>query len=109
MDELIERSVRGEASARDVERLTVWRRESVANDQRYRRTVRLLDALRSSAPPAPRAPTVDTILHRSRGPRESLLQRRRRFLAPALVAAAIVTVGVISFVLRRFGLVVAGP
>jgi ferric-dicitrate binding protein FerR (iron transport regulator) len=70
MDELIERAARGEARTDDIEALAVWRRESIGNEQHYRRTMKLLDELRSTPDRATGPPSVDTVLKRPRGPRQ---------------------------------------
>jgi transmembrane sensor len=100
MDELIERSSRADASVNDIEALASWRRESIANEQHYRRTMKLLEELRSSPDGVTRVPSVDTILKRPRAPRQP--KTRRQLLVPSLVGAALVFVLALSFVLRRF-------
>ena len=106
MDELIERSLRGQTSAEDVASLAAWRRESIDNEQHYQRTVRLLVSLRSGAASTPPAPTVDEILRRSREPRAPrppyTSKLRRRLLAPAVVVAAALAVAAITLGLERF-------
>ena len=98
MDELIERAARGEARADDVETLAAWRRKSIGNEQHYRRTMKLLEELRSTTDRATRAPSVETILKRPRTPRQP--KPRRQLLIRSFVGAALVFTLVLSFVMR---------
>jgi transmembrane sensor len=100
MDELIERAARGEARADDVETLAAWRRKSIGNEQHYRRTMRLLEDLRSTPDRATRVPSVETILKRPRTPRQP--KPRRQLLIRSFVGAALALALVLSFVMRGF-------
>jgi ferric-dicitrate binding protein FerR (iron transport regulator) len=100
MDELIERAARGEARADDVETLAAWRRASIGNEQHYRRTMKLLEQLRSTTDRATRVPSIETILKRPRAPRQP--KPRRQLLVSSLVGAGLVLVFALSFVIRRF-------
>jgi len=100
MDELIERAARGEAPVDDVETLAAWRRKSIANEQHYRRTTKLLEELQSTPERTTRVPSVETILKRPRTPRQA--KPRRQLLVPSLVGAGLVFVFALSSVIRRF-------
>ena len=101
IDGVIERSVRGEASAKDAEVLAAWRGASPANEEHYRRTIRLLVEMRSTGKPQPRVPSVDTILNRPRAPRSP--KPRRRSLVPAVAAVAVAAVAAVTVAIRQFG------
>ena len=94
IDELIERALRGEATASEVATLDAWRRAARSNEQQYRRTERLIAAARM--PPGTRAPTRPTaaaIVARVRRTRRT--ERARTLLqryGPWAVAAAAVVV-----------------
>ena len=100
MDELIERAARGEAQADDVETLAAWRRKSIANEQHYRRTMRLLEELRSIPDGATRVPAIETILKRPRTRRQA--KRLGQLRVPSLVGVGLVFVFALSFVIRGF-------
>ena len=104
MDELIERSLRGEASPRELERLAAWRSESPEHERRYRELERLLGAARSLRVEAPRSapPSAAAIIARagaSRARREPPAPRRWRAAAvraaPWGLAAAAALVAVV--------------
>lgn len=100
IDELIHRSLRNELTGDESDRLAQWRGESAANEQRYRRTVRLLEVMRrEDVSPRP-APSVDALLSHRRAPtsassatpaasrRPSGRGRRMWFAAAGIVIAA---------------------
>lgn len=68
IDELIDRSLRNELTGEESDRLARWRGESAANEQRYRRTVRLLEIMRREDVSARPAPTVEALLSYRRTP-----------------------------------------
>jgi transmembrane sensor len=92
MDALIERAWRAEATPQEVAMLTEWRRESIANEQQYRRTMALLTSLRAERPVAPPMPSMQTILERSRQARPPAPVRRRRPVRVIAAAAGFVAV-----------------
>jgi transmembrane sensor len=100
MDELIERSARGQATVQELETLAGWRHDSIDHEQHYRRTIRLFAEVRSSVAMSAPVPSVETILNRPRTAREPK-RRRRIFVAPVIVAAAVGVVLAISYVLMR--------
>jgi len=98
MDELIERAARGEVREGDVETLTAWRRKSIGNEQHYRRTMKLLEEVRSTPDRATRVPSIETILKRPRAPRQP--KQRRQRLIRSFAGAALVFALVLGFVMR---------
>jgi Fe2+-dicitrate sensor, membrane component len=74
IDELIHRSLRDELTGDELARLARWRSESAANEQRYLRTVRLLEVMRREDVSTRPAPTVNELLSHRRAP-ESLTWR----------------------------------
>ena len=103
VDEIIERSVRGEASAVETEGLAAWRRAALANERHYRQLVRLLGAARTFAPAARAVPpSVATILarapHADESPRRSAL-----WWTPWVVAVAAALVAAVAIEQRVSG------
>jgi transmembrane sensor len=95
MDELIERSLHGEASAAEVARLNAWRQASPENEQQYRRAERLIAsvrALRPAALVAPPRPNAASILSTV----SARMNRRVGRWVPWIVAAAAVLVAVFN-------------
>ena len=65
VDEIIERSWRGEATETEAEQLVAWRQQSLANERHYRHVVRILSAARELTGPVPdegRRPTSAAII-----------------------------------------------
>ena len=100
MDELIDRTRRGEASDDEVARIDAWRKATPANERHYRETLRLIDAGRSLVHgeqyDASR-PTAAQVIARtaSRMPRSDRGRHVRRW-APWVLAAAAAAVAVVS-------------
>lgn len=101
IDALIERAVRGEATAEELARLAAWRAAAPENERLYRRTERLVAAameLRPDADAVPPRPAAEDVVARV------ALTRRRRGpvvhaaarLAPWAVAAAAVLVAALE-------------
>jgi ferric-dicitrate binding protein FerR (iron transport regulator) len=97
MDEIIERSVRGEATPHEADTLAEWRHSSLANEQHYRRTVRLLEELRASDTTRSRPPSVETILKR-----RPAQPRRRSLRVPLFAAIALVVTAGLGIGLKEF-------
>jgi ferric-dicitrate binding protein FerR (iron transport regulator) len=101
IDELIHRSLRNQLTDDETDWLAQWRRESSSNEQHYRRSVRLLEAMRRDVGAVRPSPTAQAILSRER----TLLvpRRRRASVLVAWVAAAviIVAVGSAGYALRE--------
>jgi transmembrane sensor len=109
MDELIERSLRGEASQAELERLAAWRHASLSNERHYRQVVRLLDAARALGPPPYGAvPTAATLLARAR-PAESRRWAPPRWTPWAVAAAVLAVVTVAGVLTRQTSAVAWGP
>jgi transmembrane sensor len=69
IDELIIRCLRNEASEIEVRRVEDWRRQSSANEQRYRQTASLCSLVRQLNPPPPTVrPPTSTFILASRKP-----------------------------------------
>lgn len=86
IDELIQRSLRGQLTEDESNWLTEWRRESLSNEQRYRQSARLLEAMRTDVDPPRPIPTVQAILSRERAPAAAI---RRSRVSVWLTAAGI--------------------
>jgi transmembrane sensor len=99
IDEIIERSARGEATAQESNTLADWRRASIANEQHYRRTTRLLEELRSSKTKGSRPPSVEAILKR----RPTKQRRRVSLRVPLIAAAALVVTAGLGLLFRQMG------
>ncbi|MGH7551501.1 MAG: FecR family protein [Longimicrobiales bacterium] len=95
MDEIIERSLRGQASESEVARLHAWRKASPANEQQYLRAERLIVAtrgLRPSVVVAPPRPSAAGILSTV----SARASRRAGRWVPWIVAAAAVLVAALD-------------
>lgn len=95
VDELIHRSLCGELTRDEAERLAAWRHESLANEQQYRRSARLIHAMAQTVVRDRQPPSVLALLAGNRGttPRVRRLSRMRvtaaRLAAAGLVIAAV--------------------
>src|SRR5438874_1508433 len=97
MEELIDRSLRGEASEAELAQLAEWRRASSENERRYRATVRLLEVARRQLPRelgTVAAPSVAAVIARADARRRAPLTVRHPWLPWALSAAAVVVAAV---------------
>ena len=109
VNEIIERTFRGEADAEEIQRLTQWRHDSLANERHYRKLVRLLDTARALVPSVPddtahaRASSIiaerSSVGHRDAA-RAGGMQTSVRRWAPWSVAAAMVLVAVSAWLTR---------
>jgi len=89
VDDLIYRSLRNELTGEESERLARWRRESLANEQQFRRSVRLIEAMHREPGSARPIPSVQSILSRERRVAEPFVTPRRARVLPWLAAAGI--------------------
>ena len=108
MEALIERSLRGEASQDEIERLTLWRRESQEHELAYQHVVRLVAAARAIQPsPAaiPARPSAASIIARAAGARRAPAAGAgyARWVPWALAAAAILVAALNLTLARRTG------
>jgi ferric-dicitrate binding protein FerR (iron transport regulator) len=101
MDALIERAWRTEATPQEIETLAAWRRESIANEQQYRRTIAMLTALRVDRSDAPPMPSMQTILERPREARPAAPARRRRSVGVVAAAAGFVALALGGYAALR--------
>jgi ferric-dicitrate binding protein FerR (iron transport regulator) len=99
IDEMIQRSLRGQLTEDESNWLAEWRRESLSNEQRYRQSVRLLEAMRKDVAPARSIPGVQAILSRERAP--AIATRRSRTGAWLTAAGILVTVALSGYALRQ--------
>jgi ferric-dicitrate binding protein FerR (iron transport regulator) len=99
MDDIIERSLAGEATESERIRLDAWRRASTANEAHYRRTERLLKAARalSVATPSTRPPSASSIIAAvDRVGRSARTRQRVWRWAPWLIATAALVVAALN-------------
>jgi ferric-dicitrate binding protein FerR (iron transport regulator) len=88
IDELIQRSLRDELTRDESDRLAAWRGQSLANEQRYRRSVRLLETMRSDAGSRRPIPAAHALLSRERTSSPRLSRRARVRPLPVWLTAA---------------------
>lgn len=104
---LVERALRGEASADELRTLSEWRAASSANEAAYRREERLITAGRAlrftgaAVPPRPTAADIVTRVQATR--REAAARRRSQRWAGSAVAAAAVLLVAAGVALRGTG------
>jgi ferric-dicitrate binding protein FerR (iron transport regulator) len=105
MGALIERSLTGEASQKELEQLALWRRTSHENELEYQHTVRLVAAARDLQLPSaaiPTRPSAAAIITRARGvPHGSSASARFARWAPWALAAAAILVAAVNLKLAR--------
>jgi len=93
MNAIIDRTLRGEATPEELERLAGWRRASLRNERRYRQTVRLLEAARALGvgSAGARTPTAAELLAGSGAARARAVRRvaARAWLSWGVAAAAV--------------------
>jgi len=96
IEDVIYRSLHDDVTSDELAWLTQWRRHSLANEQQYRRTVRVLEVMRQDAVAMRPVPAAQAILSRARGAHAAPLRRARlrglHALPTWLGAAAIVAV-----------------
>ncbi|HEY2165410.1 MAG TPA: FecR family protein [Gemmatimonadaceae bacterium] len=66
IDDLIQRAFQDALTQDEMKRLSAWRRKSIGNDQRYRRTAHLLSAMRDGGMITWTPPNVSTLLGSAR-------------------------------------------
>jgi ferric-dicitrate binding protein FerR (iron transport regulator) len=99
MEEIIDRAIRGEATAQELAHLAKWRQESSENERQYHQVVALLAALSKRSTRAQhRPPTAAQLLERGRRRTELRPPRDRpggtRWIHWGLAAAAILVIGI---------------
>ena len=99
IDELIQRSIRGQLTDEESNWLAEWRREALSNEQRYRRSVRLLETMIKDVVPTRSIPTVQAILSRERTP--AVAARRSRIGIWLTAAGILVAVASGGYALRH--------
>jgi len=106
IDVLIERTLRGEATAAEQSELAAWRRASLENEQKYRRTRRLIgvtQTLGAGAGAVPAHPGAATIIAAADARTIPLAGRRVARWLPWAVAAAAVLVALLNLPQRSPG------